>query len=209
MQEINKNIMTIKIIIPYQQWVQYGKDKCMGCRKNEYGDIYFVMDMPFLLTIRRFNFPPCPLFSYIVYQMKNHDKGDAARGDISLYFDFESKHLFHDRELKDRAIILYLTPTLIADELRDRICSFPNTMTLMPNMLFMGHCGINGHIALLGKIKRISELLMAEKEQEENINDMIDLGWGAVTMCSDIQMKDEHSVCFATSPFQTPIVTMW
>lgn len=141
--------------------------------------------------------------------MKKHDKGDAVREDISLYFDFESKHLFHDRELKDRAIILYLTPTLIADELRDRICSFPNTMALVPNMLVMGHCGINGHIALLGKIKRISELLMAEKEQEENINDMIDLGWGAVTMCSDIQVKDEHSVCFATSPFQTPIVTMW
>lgn len=130
--------------------------------------------------------------------MKKHDKGDAVRGgDISLYFDFESKHLFHDRELKDRAIILYLTPTLIADELRDRICLFPNTMVLMPNMLFMGHCGINGHIALLGKIKRISELLMVEKKQEY-MNDM-----------SDIQVKDDSLVYFASSPFNTPIVTIW
>ena len=143
--------------------------------------------------------------------MKKHDKGDAVRGgDISLYFDFESKHLFHDRELKDRAIILYLTPTLIADELRDRICLFPNTMVLMPNMLFMGHCGINGHIALLGKIKRISELLMTEKKQKKNINDKIDiLGWDTFAMCSDIRVEDEHSVFFATSPFQTPIVTIW
>lgn len=130
-------------------------------------------------------------------------------GDISLYFDFESKHLFHDRELKDRAIILYLTQTLIADELRDRICSFPNTIALMPNMLFMGHCGINGHIALLGKIKRISELLMAEKEQKKNINDKIDILGGTFAMCSDIRVEDERSVFFATSPFQTTIVTVW
>ena len=197
MQKINKNTMTIKISILYHQWMQYGKDKCMECRKNKYGDIYFVMDISFLLIIRRFNFPPCPLFSYIVYQMKKHDKGDAVREDISLYFDFESKHLFHDRELKDRATILYLAPTLIADELRDRICLFPNTMVLMPNMLFMGHCGINGHIALLGKIKRISELLMVEKKQEY-MNDM-----------SDIQVKDDSLVYFASSPFNTPIVTIW
>ena len=83
-------------------------------------------------------------------------------------------------------------------------------MVLMPNMLFMGHCGINGHIALLGKIKRIAELLMTEKEQEENINDMIDiLGWNAFAMHSDIQVEDGRSVFFATSPFQTPIVTVW
>ena len=120
--------MIIKIIIPHHQWMQYGEDKCRGCRKNEYGDIYFVMDISFLSTIRRFKFPPCPRFSYIVYTMKQNDKGDAAREDMFLYFDFESKHLFHDRELKDRAIILYLTPTLITDDLRDRICLFPNTM---------------------------------------------------------------------------------
>ena len=34
MQKINKNTMTIKIIIPYQQWMKYGEDKCMGCRKK-------------------------------------------------------------------------------------------------------------------------------------------------------------------------------
>lgn len=189
--------------------MQYGKDKCRECRKNEYGDIYFVMDISFLLIIRRFNSPPCPLFSYIVYQMKKHDKGDAVREDISLYFDFESKHLFHDRELKDRATILYLAPTLIADELRDRICLFPNTMVLMPNILFMGHCGINGHIALLGKIKRISELLMAEKEQKKNINNKIDILGGTFAMCSDIRVEGERSVFFATSPLTVPIVTVW
>ena len=69
-------------------------------------------------------------------------------------------------------------------------------MVLMPNMLFMGHCGINGHIALLGKIKRISELLMVEKKQEY-MNDM-----------SDIQVKDDSLVYFASSPFNTPIVTI-
>ena len=78
MQEINKNIMTIKIIIPYQQWMKYGEDKCMGCRKNEYGDIYFVMDISFLLNIRRFNFPPCPLFSYIVYQVSHPSMNSRA-----------------------------------------------------------------------------------------------------------------------------------
>ena len=96
--------------------MQYGKDKCMECRKNKYEDIYFVMDISFLLIIRRFKHPTAS-FSYIVDRMKEHDKGDAMRGNMSLYFDFESKRLFHDRKLKDRAIILYLTPTLIADEL--------------------------------------------------------------------------------------------
>ena len=209
MQEINKNIMTIKIIIPYQQWMKYGEDKCMGCRKNEYGDIYFVTDILFLLFIRRFN-SPIASFSYIVNIMKEHDQDDATMGDMSLYFDFESRGLFHDRELNDKAIILYLMPTCIFDELRDRISLFSNTMALVSNILFMEHCGINGHIALLGKIKRIAELLIVEKRQKENINDKIDiLGWDTFAMCSDIRVEDEHSVFFATSPFQTPIVTIW
>ena len=82
-------------------------------------------------------------------------------------------------------------------------------MTLMPNMLFMGHCGINGHIALLGKIKRILELLMVEKRQKY-MNDMLDMVVeDAFAMYSDIQVEDGHSVFCATSPFQTTIATIW
>lgn len=102
--------------------------------------------------------------------MKECDKGDITSGDMSLYFDFESRHLFHDRELKDRAIMLYLVPKYsIADELIERISSFSNTMELMPNTLLIGHCKTNGHIALLGKIKRIAELIMVEKKQKEHL----------------------------------------
>ena len=51
---------------------------------------------------------------------------------------------------------------------------------------------------------------MTEKKQKKNINDKIDiLGWDTFAMCSDIRVEDEHSVFFATSPFQTPIVTIW
>ena len=187
--------MTIKFSIPYQQWMQYGGNECRECRKNEYGDIYFVMDISFLLIIRRFKHPTAS-FSYIVDIMKEHDEGESGSGDISLYFDFESRRLFHDRELKDRAIILYLMPTFIYSEVRDRISLFPNTMALAPNIFFMGHCGTNGHIAYLGKIKRIVEFLVIEKKHKEGVNVM-----------PDVQVKDDCSVFFATYPLHTPIVT--
>lgn len=204
MQEniFNKNIETIKISIPYQQWMQYGEDNCRECRKNEYGDVYFVVDISFLLTIRNFNSPPSPPFSYIVNIMKESDKGNATMGDMSLYFDIESKHLFHDRELKDRSIILFLMPPFVADdfvvdELRDRIYSFTDTVALTPNILFMGHCGTKGHIVRLSKIKRIVELYMIEK------------GCGYMNAMMGVQEENDCSVSFATSLLNTPIVTFW
>lgn len=64
-------------------------------------------------------------------------------------------------------------------------------------------------MVLLNKIKRISELLMVEKKQEY-MNDMSDmLAKDAFAMYSDIQVKDDSLVYFATSPFQTPIATFW
>ena len=200
--------MTIKFIIPYQQWMQYGEDNCRECRKNEYGDIYFVTDLSFLSFIRGFD-SPFGSFLYIVDRMKEHDKGDAMRGNMSLYFDFESKRLFHDRELKDRAIILYLMSSCIVDELRDRISLFSNAVAIAPNILLIKHCGNNGHIALLGKIKRIAELLIVDKRQKENINDMPDTTAGDYyAIHSDIQVWDDRWVYFASSPFHTTIATI-
>ena len=208
MQEINKNIMTIKIIIPYQQWMKYGRNECRGCRRNEYGDIYFVVDESFFLFVRWTDYPNAS-FSYIVNTMRGADKDNAMRGDISFYFDFESRYLFHDRKLKERAIILCLNASPISVKLRDRISSFSNTVVLTPSILLIEYCETNGHMVLLGKIKRISELLMVEKKQEY-MNDMSDiLVRDTFAMCSDIQVKDDSLVYFASSPFNTPIVTIW
>lgn len=207
MQEIDKNIMTIKIIIPYQQWMQYGENKCRGCRMDEYGDIYFVVDISFLF-IRLIDHPLASFLS-MVNTLKELDKGNAARGDIFFYFDLESRCLFHDRKLKDKATILCLMPTLISNELRDRISLFSNTVVLTPNILLIEHCDTNGYMALLGKIKRMAELLMVEKKQEY-MNDTSDMRAGnAFAMSSDIQVKDDCSVYFATSPFQTLIATIY
>lgn len=183
--------MTIKFIIPYHQWMQYGKDKCRGWRKNEDGDIYFVVDFPFLIYVSRLPDPDASLLD-IVNEMKDNDNDDTASGDVSLYFDYESRHLFHDRKLKDRAIILNLTPTAsIYEKLRDRICSFTDAVAILPNVLLIEHCGTNGHIALLGKVKRIAELLMVE----ENCNEYM----------TNIIVEKDRFVCFALSPFHFPI----
>lgn len=106
---------------------------------NEYGDIYFVMDASFLFLMGSFYSLSRQSFSAIVDTMKRHDKG-ATSGDVPLYFDSKSRHLFHDRELKDRAIMLCLRRCFtanIVDELRDRISSSPNMVALAPNVLLM------------------------------------------------------------------------
>lgn len=76
--------MTIKFIIPYQQWMQYGENECRGWRKNECGDIYFVVDESFFLLIRWTHYPNSS-FSYIVNTMKRVDKGNAVGGYILLF----------------------------------------------------------------------------------------------------------------------------
>jgi hypothetical protein len=194
--------MTIKFIIPYHQWMKYSKNEYRECRKNEYGDIYFVVDLSFLVPISRLKNPRAS-FSDIVNMMEARDENDTASGDVSLYFDYESRNLFHDRELKDRAIILYLSPTIsFYKELRDRICSFTDSVAIFPNILFIKHCKTNGHIALLGRIKRIAELLMVEKRQKEYVDDMSDIPAGVYyAIYSDIQVENDRSVVLATSPF--------
>lgn len=187
--------MTIKFIIPYQQWMKYSKNEYRGCRKNEYGDIYFVVDLSFLIDMSRLNDLSASLL-HIVNIMEVNDNDDTASGDVTLYFDYESRHLFHDRELKDRAIILYLRPIPIYKKLRDRICSFTDAVAIAPNILLIEHCGTNGHIALLGKIKRIMELLMVENDCKEYINVM-----------PNIIVEEDRSVVFVTYPF-TSIATI-